>query len=164
MGYVVKEYKKPTDVYIIGTDFQGEKQAFGITDDYSEIEISNGVDKVRLYTDGWVFIYTLEELTEHQDKVWWESDIFDCDLGAIVLKDFVGELKLVVLNETGEDLLTSFDPTEYLLHQECFYDLNDDVEYDTFLTVPTDTPLPKDAMELKDLYESLGFNTSKGEI
>ncbi len=48
---IVKTYEKPTDIYIIGTDFKEQQEAFSLTDDYMSLTIKGTNGTICLDTD-----------------------------------------------------------------------------------------------------------------
>lgn len=113
--HTLKKIIIPTTLIVLGTDVQGVTEAFKITDDYHTLMVSNGIDKTYLETDGFVFILTIEELKGYIGKELIKIEDSGCEF--IVLLDYVGELNLKVITDSGKDILTSFDPKEYLMHQ-----------------------------------------------
>lgn len=132
---VIKTFNIPTNVYIIGNWFKDLDATFGITDDYSTLTISNGRQKMYMETDGWVHILSEQEFNDNKHRLEYPGD---CE--AMILPNFVGDLSVSVIAEDGEDLLTEYDPEEYLMHQS-FRQTNDKDVEDYMLNVPESVDL-----------------------
>jgi hypothetical protein len=93
---ILKSYKTPTDVFICGIDFTHKQETFGITDDYSTIDVQFSDSKKYLDTCGFVFVLTREEIIEIKDAI-------DEDDGQnwVLLKDYVGDIELYFEDENG---------------------------------------------------------------
>lgn len=112
---IIKKIEVPQDVYIIGDWIEGFKESFSITDDESSFALRNNGGKVIwLTTIGFVYILTLEELIAN--KASFEEGFVD----NFLVKNFVGELVLKVIDSDNNDLITAenFDKDEYIMHQE----------------------------------------------
>lgn len=113
--HVLKNVTKPTTLFVLGADVNGVKETFGITDDYHSLKVVHGETKKLLDTDSRVFVLTEAELLEYLEKELIQIEDNSCEL--IVINDFVGEVKVSVITESGADILKGFNPGEYLMHQ-----------------------------------------------
>lgn len=145
----IKTYTEPTDIVIVGCNFNDYSCTFEITDDEQSIMVSTdeiiwsrekalaGLIK-NMETTGLVSILTKEEFIAKISMMWRcdkESEIIE----GIILNGFVGDIKLAVTDENNVDQLSSFDENEGLMYQPCFPE-DMDIE-DMFIVLPEGTKL-----------------------
>lgn len=161
MPLLLKKFEQPTNVFVIGQDFTDVCETFSITDDYSSIDLVINDKETTLETDGFVFIFTEEELRENYDKINSGSEL--CDIEVLLLEDFVGEISLKIINErTKQDVLVDnfenwFNIKEYLMYQdfpltnhEDEADEDQETEFTPKLVVKTEKP--------KEFYQIFGLD------
>jgi len=144
---ILRTFDKPTNVFIIG-DMVDYGKRYGLTDDFSGIDITIGENKLGIETTGHFSILSENELIKFiikekfldeptsiysEEKIYEESDI-------ILLKNYIGNIEGVLLNDDGKEV--DFSDLEYIYH-------NDEDAYDFTLLVP------------KTEYESLSFDKFK---
>lgn len=124
MSNIVRTFPEPTDVYLIGVDFEGEipeEFVYDITDDYTTIGIANDTVHDDVETAGAVVIVTYEELKQHRALFEMSEDTkeyaSDADLNVTVLKDMVGDMTLHYITNLGRDVLTEYVPGVELMYQ-----------------------------------------------
>jgi len=144
---ILRTFDKPTNVFIIG-DMLDYGNRYGLTDDFSGVDITIGEDKLGIETTGHFSILSENELIKfiikekfleesedeyYTEKIYEESDI-------ILIKNYVGNIEGVLLNDDGKEI--DFSKLEYIYH-------NEDDSYDFTVSVP------------KTEYESLSFDMFK---
>ena len=109
---LLKEYKTPTDVFILG-DAEDTKPDFCLTDDECTLNIVRGLSSVCITTFGFGFILTKEELISAIGNIEYET------IGeGVFLEDFTGKIYVVVENREGTaEFNENVDLEEYLYHQ-----------------------------------------------
>lgn len=164
MSVVIKTVTEPQDIYIIGygdgykfplTD--DDRLTFGITDDYSTLCVTNGKNEDRIETTGWVIIATKDQMPKVEESVTSDEvypehtgidyetgkyDPFDAEEYAIVLYNFVGELRLGTIDrKTGKDYLQEYDILKdtYICDQHIDDYWEDNCYTDTVLILPANT-------------------------
>ena len=160
MPVLLRKFDTLTNVYIIGTDFKDEQETFSITDDYCSCNIKSEKNKTSIETDGFVFIYTEDELKSNYDKLWGEDSL---EAEVYVLKHFTGEITLKVIGrDTDKDMLNSellnewFNIKEYIKHQSYPEDNDDDDEcLDPEINITGKVDGGESILSLRDVYKSL---------
>jgi len=144
---ILRTFKTPTNVFIIG-DMVDYGEHFGLTDDFSGVNITVGDNKLGIECTGFFSIVSESELMKFiidkeflddnydefdQEKIYEEANI-------IVLKNFVGDIEGVLLDDNNNEI--DFSKLEYIYH-------NKHNSYDFTVHVP------------KTEYESLTFDNFK---
>jgi hypothetical protein len=112
---LLRSFKQPTKVYIIGNSFQSEeiKPAFSITDDYHSCAVKSSKNRRYMETDGFVYILTEEEFQQYKDTLY-EDSYQD----AIVLENFEGDIYVSLVDSEGNNVLEDkVDIDDYLCYQ-----------------------------------------------
>lgn len=131
---LLKEYKTPTDVFILG-DAEDTKPDFCLTDDECTIDIIRGNSRVCITTFGFGFILTTEELIDAVGNIEYET-ISD----GVFLEDFSGRIYAIVEDTEGiAEFNDNLDLKEYLYYQTNSEDvqisllIEDDKSWGSFL-------------------------------
>lgn len=129
--------ESPEDLYIIG-DFiyddeikklinekVGSRRFVGITDDYHSIGVMGDAKKKPANyceTGGSFLLLTESEWKDIQEMIYNHADFSFGDLPdepyAICIHDYVGPVKVDLIDEDGESALPEYDDSEYLTHQD----------------------------------------------
>lgn len=129
MAAILRTFTEPTDVYISGDYYNDIKEAFSITDDESGVGITNGSKTVDINSYGFIYIFTKDEFRAAIPKIdYLDEDATYSNWEGVYLKDFVGDIKLILRAEEsneefgikkGDNILREdVDLTDYAWHQQ----------------------------------------------
>ena len=105
----------PQDLVIVGMGVN-DKDAFSITDDYASFDIKvEGQKDISIESDGFVTIVPLQEFLEFRKSDKLDYDSFNVSIGAVLLQNFSGEIRISVDNEGKIE--SNFDLNDYICHQ-----------------------------------------------
>lgn len=176
MSVLIKNVTERQDIYILGygdgheyplTDDQ--RLTFGITDDYTTLCVTNGKNKDRIETNGWVIVCTLDQIplveqSVTSDEVYSEHTGIDYETGkydptdaedyAIILYNFLGEVRLGEIDDkTGKDYLHRYDILKDSYICDCYPDeyYSDSGYTETILILPENTEFK--CMSMYDLFK-----------
>lgn len=90
---ILRTFDKPTNIHIIGNDFENLPETFGITDDYASFILKLNDHIEYCDTCGFVFIMTDEEFKQY------ESIMQDEDQCHIYIENYIGDIGLKLINE-----------------------------------------------------------------
>lgn len=129
-GKLLREYKTPESLVVLGSYVEGRGEDFSLTDDYAGLDIEiGGKNFGYIETDGFVNIMTVDAFLAVKDELD-DNSIWDAQ-EAILLPNFVGEIR-VAGKDNGK--YYDIDPDkEHIMHQV------DDVHLDVVLELPKDT-------------------------
>jgi hypothetical protein len=127
---LIREIIEPQDIYIVGEYFEDVERTFGITDDYSTLDITNGIKTVMIDTCGVVYVFTKDEFIEafkSVDENWEEDNECLSQQEGVLLRNFTGKIELkCIAQESNEEygltkgqdvLLEDFDRAEDAWYQ-----------------------------------------------
>lgn len=137
---VLRRFEEPTDILVLGAGFgwkiglneskdyedfliKTKEYERGITDDYIGIDI----DEKWIETQGYVTVYTLEEIEFLKEK-----GLFEEYMEGMLYENFVGEITIGVINdETKQYMQLPSEMKDYYI----LYDLENEEDYDWDRTV-----------------------------
>jgi hypothetical protein len=116
---ILRTFDKPTNVFIIG-DMVDYGDNYGLTDDFSSVDVTIGEDKLGIETTGFFSILSENELIEfiirnNLLEVYDEEKIYD-ECGIVLLKNYSGDIEGILLDDNDQEI--NFSKLEYIYHNE----------------------------------------------
>ena len=144
---ILRTFKTPTNIFIIG-DMVEYGEHFGLTDDFSGVDITVGDNKLGIECTGFFSILSESELMKfiikekflEESEYEYATESIYKETEVIVLKNFMGDIEGVLLDDNNNEI--DFSKLEYIYH-------NKHNSYDFTVHVP------------KTEYESLTFDNFK---